>query len=290
MAASAATHALLTLALAGAGLLLPALWLLYLMAEWHNDWLIITDQRVIRREKTILAFEESLAELPLESVHEVTFDIPPRDAFAHLFNYGTVFIRTAGDSGNMTLPMMTHPEALQALLLRNRQEFRRRLQERARARVEDDAEALLSGAPLSSTPAPPGFTRPLAPGLFSTRFSDPQGNIVYRKHLSVWLGHIFLPLVLLIGCAILLLLQLMPGVAQDFGLVGLLAGGAPAGRAHIERSGYNGLCPSRGDRLRPPRTAASRHRLYRRRRTDDVPGRIVGGRRAGGSCDSYRFQ
>lgn len=226
VAAAAAAQAALTLALAGAGLLLPALWLLYLMAEWHNDWLIITDQRVIRREKTILAFEESLAELPLESVHEVSFDIPRRDAFAHVFNYGTVFIRTAGDSGNMTLPMMTRPEQLQALLLRNRQEFRRRLQERARARVEGDAESLLSNASLSPLPAPPGFTRPLAPGVFSTRFSDPQGNIVYRKHLSVWLGHIFLPLVLLIGCAVLLLVQLMPGVAQDLGLVGLLAGGA----------------------------------------------------------------
>ncbi len=225
IAASLVDDTALTLALVGSGLLLPALWLLYLMAEWHNDYLIITDQRIIRREKTILAFEETLAELPLESVHEVSFDIPKRDTFAHVFGYGTVFIRTAGDSGNMTLPMMTAPEELQTLLMRYRQEFRRRLQEQAQASIDENMDALMAGAPLSPLPAPPGFTSHDAPGAFSTRFSDPQGNVVYRKHLSVWLGHIFLPLVLLIGSAISLLVQLMPDVVPDFGLAGLLLSG-----------------------------------------------------------------
>lgn len=225
IAASLAGEAGLSLALVGAGLFLPATWLLYLMAEWHNDYLIITDQRVIRREKTILAFEETLAELPLESVHEVSFDIPKRDTFAHVFGYGTIFIRTAGDSGNMTLPMMTAPEELQTLLIRNRQDFRRRLQEQAQASLDENMDALMAGEPLSPLPAPPGFTRHDAPGAFSTRFSDPQGNVVYRKHLSVWLGHIFLPLVLLIGSAISLLVQLMPGVVPELGLAGLLASG-----------------------------------------------------------------
>ncbi len=223
IAAAAAPNVALALALAGGALFLPGLWLLYLVAEWHNDHLIITDQRVIRREKTILAFEETLAELPLESVHEVTFSIPTRDTFARVFNYGTVFIRTAGDSGNMTLPMMSRPDGLQQLLLRNQLEFQRRLKERAQAAVEEDMETLLLGGPLSPLPAPPGYSSHAAPGLLSTRFSDPQGNIVYRKHLSVWLAHIFLPLVVLLGATALFLIQLLPDVATDFGLAGLIA-------------------------------------------------------------------
>ncbi len=223
IAAGAAPNLALTLALAGAALLLPGLWLLWLVAEWHNDHLIISDQRVIRREKTILAMEEALSEVPLESVHEVSFDIPVRDTFARVFGYGTVFIRTAGDSGNMILPMMTRPADLQQQLLRNRLAFQRHLQERARTAIDAEGDALQQ-APL---PAPPGFAGHHAPGLLSTCFSDAQGNLVYRKHLSVWLAHIFLPLALLLGASALFLVQLLPvatPVPGPWGLIGSASG------------------------------------------------------------------
>jgi len=231
IAALVAAQVALTLALAGAALLIPGLWLGYLLAEWHNDHLIITDQRIIRRERTILSLEETLAELPLESVHEVTISIPQHDAFARFFDYGTVFIRTAGDAGNMTLPLMRAPEALQRLLLRNRLAFQERLKARAQARLDENMEALLQGEPLPALPAPPGFAGHAPPGLLSTRFSDPDGNLVYRKHLSVWLAPIFLPLELLILCIALCLIQLLPGVASGASLAGLLGSAAGVGVA-----------------------------------------------------------
>lgn len=231
IAALAAAQVALTLALAGAALVIPGLWLGYLLAEWHNDHLIITDQRIMRRERTILSLEETLAELPLESVHEVTISIPQHDAFARFFDYGTVFIRTAGDAGNMTLPLMRAPEALQRLLLRNRLAFQERLKARAQARLDEHMEALLQGEPLPALPAPPGFAEHAPAGLLSTRFSDDDGNLVYRKHLSVWLAHIFLPLVLLILCVALFLVQLLPGVVPGAGLAGLLGSAAGAGLA-----------------------------------------------------------
>ena len=211
--------------LALAALALPGLWLLYLVAEWHNDHLIITDRRVIRRERTILRLEETLAELPLESVHEVSVSIPQRDAFARMFNYGTVFIRTAGDSGNMILPMMAAPEGLQQMLLRNRLAFQRRLQERAQAALAGDGDGR------ASTPAPPGIAGQAAAGPLGTRFSDARGNLVYRKHLSVWLAHIFLPLTGLIGAATLTLIQVLAGVTTGPGLVGVLLSGSGIGAA-----------------------------------------------------------
>jgi hypothetical protein len=38
-----------------------------------------------------------------------------------------------------------------------------------------------------------------APGILSTRFVDGQNNMVYRKHISVWLGQVLLPVLLILA-------------------------------------------------------------------------------------------
>ena len=88
---------------------LPGLGLIYFFLEWRNDSVIVTDQRIIRITRTILALHRQVTQVGMESIHEINFDIPPYDPFARLFRYGTVIVKTAGAQGNLELPTHAQP-------------------------------------------------------------------------------------------------------------------------------------------------------------------------------------
>ena len=75
----------LSLALLGLSLLLPGLALAYFYLEWRNDAVIVTDQRIIRINRTILTMYRQVTQVGLDSVHEINFEFPSVDPFARLF-------------------------------------------------------------------------------------------------------------------------------------------------------------------------------------------------------------
>lgn len=212
-----------------AAFILPALWIYYVYAEWQNDFIIITDLRVIRTEKTILSFEESVSEVPIGSVHEVNYVIPPGDVFARLFNFGTVFVKTAGESGNMTLTLVPNPQQMQQMLMTDQLNYQQSADQRNRAAIASEIDKFLrpdddqETDAQTDTPAhqPPPAT---GPGFLSTRYTDSRGNVVYRKHLSIWAGHIFFPLMGLIGGVVIAGLSLFVATGISLGVVGVVPG------------------------------------------------------------------
>jgi hypothetical protein len=195
----------LTLPILMLAVVIPGLWLYYLYVEWQNDYLIITDQRVMQYQRTILALTNTVQDTLISSVHEVSYDIPAADPFARLFNYGTVFIKTAGESGNLTLTLMPNPEYIQRVLISALQTFRQTAEQQDRAAIGAVIDQVLNKgaapAPQTSTTTatqnPPRDIQP--PGILSTRFVDGQNNVVYRKHISVWLGHVLLPVLFILA-------------------------------------------------------------------------------------------
>ncbi len=185
-------------------LVLPGTALIYFFAEWRNDSVIVTDQRIIRVERTILAMHRQITQVGLESVQEINFEIPPYDPFARLFRYGSVIIKTAGAQGNLELDLIPRPEQFQKLIIEDRQYFESRKAQRHHAMVRDelqrwlagenpDLEEASSGSPADAS-APP---KPVAGtnGYFSTCVEMSNGDIVYRKHISVWAQHTLIPIV-----------------------------------------------------------------------------------------------
>ncbi|HRF99290.1 MAG TPA: PH domain-containing protein, partial [Aggregatilineales bacterium] len=102
------------------GLFVPAVLMLYHFVEWRNDMLIITNQRVIHIERNLLRFSNSKSEIVLARIHQVNIEINPKDPMARLFRYGTVELRTAGDSGNIYLHTIPNVDDVQEVIFENR--------------------------------------------------------------------------------------------------------------------------------------------------------------------------
>src|SRR5690606_13723036 len=116
----------LTLVIFGISFVVPGVWIYIRYDDWNDDWITITDQRVILEENSAFNFETNVSEVPFGSVHEVNFQIPP-DPFARIFQYGTVNIRTAGQSANMNLDYIPHPEEMQKVVFSYQQNYQKSL-------------------------------------------------------------------------------------------------------------------------------------------------------------------
>lgn len=202
----------LAIALLALSIVLPGLALIYFFLEWRNDSVIVTDQRIIRINRTILSMFRQVTQIGLESVHEINFDIPSYDPFARLFRYGTVIVKTAGAQGNLELDLMPKPEQFQKLIIEDRQYFENRQAQRHQKLVRAELQRWMAGETAAedlekASVSADGSPKPLpgSNGYLSTRIEMSNGDIVYRKHVSVWAQHTALPIaIILVSLAALL--------------------------------------------------------------------------------------
>ena len=228
----------LALALLALSLALPGLALIYFYLEWRNDSVIVTDQRIIRVNRTILAMFRQVTQVGMDSVHEINYVIPPYDPFARIFRYGTVIVKTAGAQGNLEMPLLPSPARFQQLIMENRAYFESRKAQRHHQLVRAEMQRMMAGdAPDDGlAPANASSDRPPKPlagsnGFLSTRIEMSNGDIVYRKHISVWAQHTALPLLVILVAAAALILTFtlvsadLRVVTFSAAMVALLAGG-----------------------------------------------------------------
>ncbi len=193
---------LIAFVLMAIGVVIPVGWVIYMYVEWQDDAIIITDQRVIHVENVLWKFESNVSEVPLSSVHEVNVHIPSGDVMARSFQYGTVDIKTAGSSGNMNLEFIPHPDRIQKLLLNDKENYQRSVKDRNRDAIREEIDRFLdpdkqNNSNIKKEPTSPEKAQSTL-GLLSTRSELANGDIVYRKHLSVWFGHIIFPLLMVL--------------------------------------------------------------------------------------------
>ena len=98
-------------------LLLPALgWLWWNWENWGNDQYIVTTDRIIDTEALPLGFRSQRTETTFDRIQNVSFEIP--HPIATIFNYGTVFIFTAGAEGRLDFQWLRDPSKVQAEIFR----------------------------------------------------------------------------------------------------------------------------------------------------------------------------
>lgn len=219
---------LLALSLVGLAVIIPAgiTWLLIL--EWQDDSVIVTDQRVVRINTTMLTLQNSISEIGLERINEVSIVQPPGDPFARLFDYSTVSIKTAIPAVAVTLSMVRDSKQLKDMVFRHRDRYKDRMDQQMKREIQQEVERALGMNPVPD----PGHTRMQPPANIpragdgwtpiATRFINEKGEVVFRKHLLVWLSHLFVPGLLLTVSVVFFFLN--ASETLPFGALGLLLG------------------------------------------------------------------
>jgi CRP-like cAMP-binding protein/membrane protein YdbS with pleckstrin-like domain len=209
--------------------ILAALWALWYVVDWANDYYILTTKRVAHREK-VLFVRETRDETPLDKVQNVNIR---QGMWGSLLGYGTLLIDTAaGDRTGVVRVVFTYlpePNEVQALIFEQVSRLQAGTRVETHRTIRDKLEAAI-GIGLN-----PSVPRPVAPSsapatrerdgsstgrrayevLIGNRFwieKERNGETVWRKHWIRLLARIWLPL----GVLVLLLAGLTaPAFASE---------------------------------------------------------------------------
>lgn len=97
------------------------LYLLYKYVDWRNDALILTDQRLIYIEQTVL-FSQNQREAALGKVQNIRFVVP--GFAARILDYGYFQIETAARGSDISFGPIRHPDAAQREIMGRVQSLR----------------------------------------------------------------------------------------------------------------------------------------------------------------------
>lgn len=190
---------------------------LWNLIDYLNDYYIITDQRVIHRERVVLIYDTQ-DETPMGKVQNVTVDRP--GFFYTLFDMGNLRVETQGARANIQFEHAPKPEVPNKLILerRDRARIESRASERSRVRVELVQEMGMvggddgAGGAKKDKPKQPDMAKRLALGWAGFRRNVlPRMKLergietVYRKHWLNLIGTAFVPFALASAYTLVLL-------------------------------------------------------------------------------------
>jgi len=215
-----------------ASFLIALIIFLWLLVDWLNDYYVITDQRLIHRER-ILVLYDAQEEVPLVMVQNVTVKRP--SALSSLLDVGDVLIETMGAQANIQFDWVSKPDNVATLILE--QQARARAEkfamDRAKLRTELRWElGILPRPPAPEAPkvatrkTPAGWAAQQRKALLRTlrnellprmRLVREDDVVVFRKHWLVLVRETLLPAsLLLIYLAALAIIATSTSVLRQF--------------------------------------------------------------------------
>lgn len=126
------------------GLVAALLWIVWQTIDWRNDVYIMTPDRLIDIEKRPFVFEDRL-EAGLAMIQDVRYTQP--SFISMLFDFGNVYLETAGEQGGLTFDSVPHPKRVQSDIMNRVRVFRvaaqHQEQERRRREMREMVDDLL---------------------------------------------------------------------------------------------------------------------------------------------------
>ncbi len=174
------------------------------IVDWNNDYLIVTDRRVVHIER-VMFFSETRGELPMDAIQDVI--LVRASPIATWLDYANIRIQTAGGGGHISFTYLHRPEAAQQQILQQRTRLTGEAREERRAAIRYEIEKAIR-RPGEPPPTPPPAPKILAPPVptskpprtFLQRLGEVaqlrlerEGQIIWRKHWLVLLSQISRP-------------------------------------------------------------------------------------------------
>ena len=209
-------------------ILLGVLLIIYNYADWHNDDFIVTSDRVIHIERTII-YGENREESPLTAIQDVSVDIP--NFFTRLFGYYNVTIKTAG-AGNIIFDGLKNGQEIKNVIFDQREQAQERVEASDMTAIRkslvdrmgwDDAVAIEESVRFVRAEEPKKPSNPILSRLKHARMPPavnyaiprvkeyvPDKNmIIWRKHYFILLQLAILPVIALFTIFYLILASLL---------------------------------------------------------------------------------
>ncbi|WP_298004502.1 MULTISPECIES: cyclic nucleotide-binding domain-containing protein [Anaerolinea] len=200
--------------------------LVWLIADWANDYYIITSKRVVFQERIILLYE-SRTESPNDQVQSTEMDTT---FWGRIFGYGDVRIRTF--FGSIVFNAVRMPQFVEWIV----QEQVKRAQSSLRQMEMKALEETIRRRVIHPQPPAPPASKPPEPAakpsrlqafladLFHLRYE--QGDMIqYRTHWFILFRRTFIPGVLFLAlliAGIVLIINALQGKLANFPLAGVL--------------------------------------------------------------------
>ena len=196
-------------------------WYIWGILDYRNDYLLVTNQRVVRQEKVIF-FNEWQQVAFLEQIQNVDFST---SFVGRLLNYGAMQIQTAGSTGKIVFDYVPDPESIKSVIIQqqglrqrhykasSRLVIQRILEDRFGLRPQLPAAVRSSGDVRDNRPAPTNWRERLRERLrIDPHMRKEQADrVIWRKHVIVLLPKLFGPFFLLL---VALLIAIAPGVIR----------------------------------------------------------------------------
>lgn len=203
----------------GIGTPVSVVWTLWTYFDWRNDYILLTNKRVVRLEKVALVYD-SRQEAPLRTIMSVGLQ---KTRLGSLLGFADVVVQTY--VGTLRLGDLARAEVIAAMI----EAFWHRAENRD---LHDEAVLMdqklrqkLDGFPKTSEDGRPDVSErlkphlpldePAEPGFFPWLFGDfirlryeQNGAITYRKHWFMLVKHISLPFILMVVAFAVLVMRL----------------------------------------------------------------------------------
>jgi hypothetical protein len=178
------------LTLLGIAALLVCLWNLY---DYWNDYFVITDQRVIHRERVLLIYDQQ-DESPMGKIQNVTVTRP--SFLSTLFDVGNVMIETQGSRANVEFTEVSRPGVPNKIILdeQSRVKVEGRASERSKVRAELRQEMRVAHPPEEQPKEKAEKKRLPLHQRLGARLVNARNNVLPRMRLTrgneiVWRKH-----------------------------------------------------------------------------------------------------